>query len=454
MKKLISIGLAAVMSVALLAPATVATASGSTVTKSYTINFKGNKLPANFKEVVERAGGSVVRSDNELVYVQAVSSNPQFLNNIKGNSSVENAGRALTIVQEDTAERVAFDATEADHSLYEQYQWDIKQVTQNGESFNISKGTKDIVVGVIDTGIDLNHPDLKANIVDTKSFVPGEATPQDFNGHGSHVAGSIAANGNVLGIGPELGIASLKVFGKEGGAATSWIADALKYAADNDYDVVNMSLGSYAYLQDLDYDTNDVVADINLFKKAIAYAHKKGVTVVGSAGNAAADISNPAKLTKYFYAEDANGATHRDPASNLLIRVSAGNKGKELTFYSNYGVGKIDVMAPGGDLGPDYDPVTRTGRDVTYLCLSTVPLIDANGNVTGHGYAWYGGTSMAAPKVAGVAGVIIAKHGKNKLSPSQIKAIIQQSSEDIYKKGYDAESGFGLVNAASALNHR
>jgi subtilisin family serine protease len=193
---------------------------------------------------------------------------------------------------------------------------------------------------------------------------------------------------------------------------------------------------------------------MNLFKKAIEYANRKGVTIVGSAGNAEADIHNPAKLTEYLFGDDANGATHRDPSSNLLIRVSAGNKSKQITFYSNYGVGKIDLMAPGGDLGPNYDPVTRTGRDYTYLCLSTVPILDANGNVTGHGYAWYAGTSMAAPKVAGVAALVIAKHGKNNLSPAQVKAILEQSAEDLYKQGRDEYTGAGLVNAVRALNQR
>ncbi|MBA4494964.1 S8 family serine peptidase [Paenactinomyces guangxiensis] len=453
MKKLISTGLTAVLTISLLVSGMGTAAAAGAGKEIYTVNFKGNTLPSHVQKIIQDTGGSLVKSDAELAYVQAVSNDPQFLRNIRKNPSVEDAGRTLKVVQEAAVEKAALEADDA-HPIYDQYQWDIKQVTQEGASYQLpkGKGTRDVVVAVIDTGIDLEHPDLKANIVDAKSFVPGE-NAQDYDGHGSHVAGSIAGNGKALGIGPELGIAALKVFPKDGGgASTASIAEALKYAADQDYDVVNMSLGSYAYLQDPAYDTNDIRADINLFKKAIAYAHKKGVTIVGSAGNASADISSPGKLSRYLF--DENGATHRDPASNLLIRVSAGSKGKTLTFYSNYGVGKIDVMAPGGDLGPNYDPVNKTGRDNAYLCYSTVPVVDSNYQIIGHGYAGYAGTSMAAPKVAGIAGVIIAKHGKNKLSPAQVKSIIQQSAEDIYKNGYDAESGFGLANALNALQYR
>lgn len=102
--------------------------------------------------------------------------------------------------------------------LYERYQWNIKQVTDNGESWKLPNGTgksvdgQDIVIGVIDTGIDYTHPDLKGNYVYGKSFVPNDQDPHDELGHGTHVAGAIAANVRVKGIGPYLKIASYRVF--------------------------------------------------------------------------------------------------------------------------------------------------------------------------------------------------------------------------------------------------
>ncbi|WP_256360171.1 S8 family serine peptidase [Mesobacillus boroniphilus] len=269
---------------------------------------------------------------------------------------------------------------------------------------------------------------------------------KDQNSHGTHVAGSIAAKGRALGVGPDLKVASYRVFGPTGGAATSHIAEALMTAADDNVDVVNMLLGGYDWFQDPEYATKDIVADVQLFNRAIQYAIKKGVTVVGSAGNNGVDLSSPGK-----FSGDDTGATHRSPSSQTMIRVSAGGALKNLAFYSNYGVGKIDIMAPGGDLGPNYDPSTGLGRVNSYLALSTVPVLNANKEVTGHGYGYKGGTSMAAPKTAALAGVVIAKHGKDKLTPAQVKAIIQNSAEDLFKPGYDEQTGHGLINAVNAL---
>ncbi|MDA6130975.1 S8 family serine peptidase, partial [Escherichia coli] len=107
----------------------------------------------------------------------------------------------------------------------------------------------------------------------------------DENSHGTHVAGSIAAKGRTMGVGPDLKVAAYRVFGPDGGAATSHIAEALITAADDNVDVVNMSLGGYDWFQNPEYTTKETVADVQMFNRAIKYAIQKGVTVVGSAGN-------------------------------------------------------------------------------------------------------------------------------------------------------------------------
>lgn len=413
--------------------------------KNYLVVFKNeSKLPVSYEGIIAKAGGKVEGKLEKFGALEVSSSNPDFIREIEKSSEVLEAGVQHIIYPEApvVTEAIGAEAIGGGHDLYESHQWDIKQVTNNGASWNLPGGTgksadgKDIVVGVIDTGIDYNHPDLKANYAYGKSFVPGYEDAMDENGHGTHVAGAIAANGRVMGVGPDLKVAAYRVFGPDGGAETAHIAEALMTAADDNVDVVNMSLGGYDWFQNPDYATQDIVADVHIFNRAIKYAIQKGVTVVGSAGNNGVDISSPGKLSG-----DDKGATHRSPSSQNMIRVSAGGALKNLAFYSNYGVGKIDVMAPGGDLGPNYDPVTKTGRDNSYLSYSTYP----------GGYAYMAGTSMAAPKVAGVAGVIIAMHGKDALSPSQVKHIIQSSAEDVFKNGYDGESGFGLVNAENAL---
>ncbi|WP_026583867.1 S8 family peptidase [Bacillus sp. J33] len=421
---------------------TASAGQAQTAEKKYLVVFKDEaNLPAGYTDLLIKAGGKVENKLDKLGAVEVSSSNPNFLNEVKKSSLVSAAGAENVIYPE--APAIEADLPLDDADLYNTLQWDIKQVTNDGASWDLPGGTgktesgEDIVVGVIDTGIDYNHPDLKDNYAYGKSFVPGYPDPMDENSHGTHVAGSIAAKGRTMGVGPDLKVAAYRVFGPTGGAATSHIAEALMTAADDNVDVVNMSLGGYDWFQNPDYATSETVADVQMFNRAIKYAIQKGVTVVGSAGNNGADLKSPGQLSGAD-----TGATHRSPSSQLLIRVSAGGALKNLAFYSNYGVGKIDVMAPGGDLGPNYDPATGAGRDNTYLALATIP---------GGGYGYKGGTSMAAPKVAALAGVIIAQHGKDQITPAQVKHIIQSSAEDIFQPGYDAKSGHGLINAVNAL---
>ncbi|WP_224076548.1 S8 family peptidase [Planococcus chinensis] len=415
--------------------------------EDYIVVFNNqNSLPTGYENVLANAGGEVKTKLAKLGAVEVSSSNPNFLAEVQKSSAVLDADPERVIYPEApaVAEAAATEAIGDGADLYNAYQWDIKQVTQNGASWNLPGGTgksvdgNDIVVAVIDTGIDYNHPDLKENYAYGKSFVPGYPDAMDENSHGTHVAGAIAANGRTMGVGPDLKVAAYRVFGPTGGASTASIAEALRTAADDNVDVVNMSLGGYDWLQDPEQKTSDIAADMRLFNRAIQYAIQQGVTVVGSSGNNSLDITSPGQMSGEY-----GGATHRSPSSQTMIRVSAGGAAKNLAYYSNYGVGKIDVMAPGGDLGPNYDPVTKTGRDNSYLSYATIP---------GGKYGYKAGTSMAAPKVAGLAGVIIAQHGKDKLKPAQVKHIIQSSSEDVFKTGYDKYSGFGLIDAVDALD--
>lgn len=145
--------------------------------------------------------------------------------------------------------------------------------------------------------------------------------------------------------------------------------------------------------------------------------------------NEGLDISNPKELTHQLYDLNAKGKTVRIPNNKKIIRVAATTKQNIHAGYSNYGKGMIDVSAPGGDFSD--------------LCLST----GLNGE-----YSWRVGTSMAAPKVAALAGIIIAKHGKGNITPEKVSRIIDRSAIDIETPGYDANSGYGLINVSNALN--
>jgi subtilisin family serine protease len=464
----------------------------STSLQSFLVVFKSeNSLPDNYNTIIENAGGEVTYEVAKVGTVEATTSNPTaFIKSLLKSKDVLSLAPALEIelnlpeVDVDVAdvEQSGLAPVPANESIWEAgWQWDIERVTNSGASHAISSGSKDVVVGVIDTGFDFTHPDLVNNIVPgSKTFVPGTTSAWDGNSHGTHVAGTIGANGRIKGIAPEVGLRAYRVFGASGGARQSWITDAIISAADDGVDVINMSLGGTRVVGQWFYTDpatgekirlgNDA-ADMVAYNRAIRYATNKNVTVVASAGNDGQDLSNPAKLADWYNAYldrigldeyDVVGAAFKVPAQIPgVITVSAlgGGFGTDdrLAFYSNYGNGNIDLSAPGGDLGPEFNG-KRVPGDYKWLVLSAVPTY-MNSSVGleqfgTQGYGWKGGTSMASPQVAGVAAAYISKvyeeTGK-KPSPGQVQTHLQQTADDAGKNGYDAIFGHGVVNAFNAV---
>lgn len=234
--------------------------------------------------------------------------------------------------------------TEDNDTLYDSWLWNIKQVTNDYRSYQINKGSHNTKVGIIDSGIDFNHPDLKKNIVDTgESFVPVEDNTQDFYGHGTSVAGIIAANGDVKGVGPNLGLVPYKVFDKDGKSKRSWVISAIVKATEDDMDVINLSLSTF--LSKKDKDDRET---IKLFEKAFKFARKHNTLIVAAAGNHGYDISNSKKLAQQL-GKPKDNILHLPGGDNDVITVSATTAQNTKASYSNYGK-NISIAAPGGDL--------------------------------------------------------------------------------------------------------
>jgi hypothetical protein len=253
-----------------------------------------------------------------------------------------------------------------------------------------------VVVAVIDSGVDYNHPDLKNNIWqntdeiagnniddDKNGYVDdvrgwdfvgfGDNNPMDWDGHGTHVAGTIAASNNgfgVTGVAPNAKIMPVRVLNAFGKGNVFDTSAGIRYAADNGADVINLSLGGYY---------NSAVEDA-----AIQYAIDKGVVVVMSAGNDG--LSTPTYPAKNA---DRGG-----------IAVGAINQQNTVAYFSN-------------DAGKLLDYVVAPGVDVS----STTPF---------NNYRFYSGTSMAAPHVAGVAALMLSANPN--LTPSQVEDIITQTA--------------------------
>jgi len=459
-----------------------ASGAAQTADEIYLVAFQ-SELPADYAAVIKKAGGAVRSAYPELGAVEAVSTSPAFLGNLRKAKGIAAANKELkheltyrSIDPLAADGQPVTDIPQPENTdSYWAYQWDIKRVTADGASYSLetggSAGKHKAVVGVIDSGIDANHPDLKANYLGGRNLVPagvdasetGDPTDvRDRDGHGTHVAGSIAANGKVKGVGPDLGIRSYRVFPAEGGAYTSWIVGALVAAANDGVDVVNMSIGGFDSLSGYTYgnETYKDVADMVLYKRAINYAVKRNVTVVTASGNDSLNVNNPTVITDYLnkiYGPQGyvfKGASIEVPGQLPgVINVSSSNQwsDQKIAFYSNYGTRSIDVAAPGGDNGPVYDETRDLSRrDFHYRTLSTWPTyLPSYFTSNLHSYALLHGTSMAAPKVAGIAGVIKAAHPE--YTPSQVKAAIAQASVDLGKKGTDELFGAGEANVYRAL---
>jgi subtilisin family serine protease len=329
---------------------------------------------------------------------------------------------------------------------------------------------KGAVVAVLDTGFDRDHPDLAANYLPGKNFVPGEELEDkgnDILSHGTHVAGIIAAADNglgMIGVAPEAKILPVKVLADDSGGALSWIIAGIMYAADHGADVINMSFGGYSprngsYLDDkgtpdpsddvmVNYPANFRQERIVAYSRATTYAYQQGVTLIAAAGNNAVDLD---KDQSFLYTP--SGLPHVICISATAPKAWALDPFKAnldlLARYSNYGVSAIDFAAPGGDWSYYVIDPNRmaTVADVT-LPLWVFDMVYSTNR--DNGYRFTVGTSMASPHAAGVAALIVGKSGAN-ASPAQVESMMRASADDLGTSGKDAIYGHGRVNAFRAV---
>ncbi len=301
---------------------------------------------------------------------------------------------------------------------YYQYQWNFTQLNMPLVWDSVT-GSESIVVAVIDTGVAYSLDDFSATaFVQGIDIANSDSDPHDDNGHGTHVAGTIAqSTGNTTGtagMAYNVSIMAVKVLGQDGSGYSSDTAAGITWAVDNGADVINLSLGGASPTQTgLD---------------AVAYAYDNGVAVVAASGNDNSSVGYPAAYDEYVLAV---GATRYD---------------KQRAPYSNYGP-ELDVVAPGGDMNVDQN-ADGYGDGILQQTIAGYDPADGSTDDT-PGYYFFQGTSMATPHVSALASLILTKN--ESISPIDLYATIISHAEDLGLIGRDDEYGYGLINPLTVL---
>ena len=289
------------------------------------------------------------------------------------------------------------------HAMGQVTPWGIERVQAPAVHANGIDGTG-IKVAIIDTGVDYAHPDLAANYIGGYDFVNSDGNPIDDAGHGTHVAGTVAAIDNdigVIGAAPGIDLYALKVLNSEGSGSYSNIISAIQWASDNNIDVASMSLGGGS--------------GSTLLENACNNAYANGVVLVAAAGN------------------DGRRKVSYPAAYSSVIAVAATTNTDTRAYFSNMGR-QIELAAPG--VG-----INSTTMDGGYS-----------------GDTW-SGTSMATPHVTGAVALLLTTsipaeydaNGNNVWDPAEARQRLQDTATDLGAAGKDKYYGYGLVNAAAAV---
>jgi subtilisin family serine protease len=347
------------------------------------VRFKGHgRLPA-----VERAGGRVHRALRGAVAAEVP---PEAIARLRADPDVASVEEDGVVEILGKAGKAAKGGKPPPSQPPQSTPWGISRV---GAPASGNTGAN-IRVAVIDTGIDLTHPDLAANVQEAVAYVG--STGKDDNGHGSHVAGTIAALDNsigVVGVAPEAHLFAVKALDRRGSGYWSDIAAGIEWAADNGMDVANMSLGASSapsYVQ-----------------TACTYAESLGVLLVAAAGNSG--DGNPATTETSYPAAYAT-----------VVAVGATDTNDNLASFSNSGA-FVEVSGPG---------------------------VGVRSTWKGGGYNTISGTSMASPHAAGVAALLWfeLRGGDGSPTVADVRAELDARVRDLGATGKDNGYGHGIVD--------
>jgi len=475
------------------------TGAQTATAQTYVVLYKSQAVGSDAASVVSQAGGSLVASYPQIGVVIATSSSNTFRANIMKNSRVGGAaatnrfgvGLGEDVAADDTSAPLPDSAPATDSDTLSGLQWDMVQI-HAPEAHAITGGSPSVLVGDIDTGLDYTHPDLAANVDDAASAncvsgapVPGKVAAMDDNGHGTHTAGTIAAAANgigIVGVAPNVRIAGIKAGNADGFFFPEAVVCAFMWAGSHHMQVTNNSYFADPWLFNCRNDAEQR-AIWTAERRAISWSQSQGVLNIAALGNQSDDLAHP---TQDATSPDDTTPVLRDITNACsvvptevagVVGVAAdGNTGLK-SFYSSYGVGSADVIAPGGDSILGRTAAAPNGRVlsswpatlINVTCLPARRVIDASGAT----YCYQQGTSMASPHAVGVAALLFSQGVK---SPGAVAAMLQNTADpmpcpsdmSVYAPfpavdggapqvctggaGYNSFSGKGQINALTAVS--
>lgn len=427
----------------------LATSESDIIEGEYLLLFKGNKIPKNFERDVEAAGGSIIyQHDSGFAYVSDLSEEAAATFNARKDIAefAANESFSLNIQGEPTTMNADFGVNSPEDpagAFFFARQWHHRAIEADKAWEAGLLGDEDVTLAILDGGIDYTNLDL-AGLVDLSrsasfvpsddalvdQFFPGRNYITDLEFHGTHVAATAVSNGLIgAGVTSKTTLTGIKVCDVFGSCNFGAIFSGLFYAIETDVDVANMSLGG-------SFTKAGNGRFLGFINKTMNSVRRAGITVVVSAGNDSVDLDKNGNSFAAFcdspnvICVSATGPTASESVNGPWTDVDAP------AVYTNYGRSAIDVAAPGGNIGA---PVFAT-------CSQTSLVIPICG--TGNFILGLSGTSMAAPHVSGLAALLVSQ-GVDK--PSQVKARILQSADDLGQKGTDKFYGKGRINVANAL---
>lgn len=489
----------------------------------YLVTYADGVSAKDARAEIARLGGNVVSENTALGYAKVSTDNGSFLAGVRGSKVLKGAARDRVIatlepgdrpkdydLERLTAERQATlgqagmnDAAPSatGEPLAEHWQWDMRMIHATAsESYASEPGKPGVLVGVMDTGIDAAHPDiapnfnaaLSRNFTTDIELIDGKCSSEpdhscsdpatvDEDGHGTHVAGTIASPINGLGmagVAPGVTLVNIRAGQDSGFFFLEPTVQAMQYAGDVGIDVVNMSFYTDPWLYNCGpsnpatdpvtgapADSPDAQLEqqtiIDLTQRAVDYARARGVTFVGAAGNGHTNLGNPTfdgtspdfpPGTEYPRVV-TNFCRDVPTETDGVLSISSLGPTTAKADYSNYGTEQVVVSAPGGFfrdgfgtplfrtpetqiLGPYPEEIAKANKEIDGSGRTRSPFVvrDCANGVCAY-YQLIQGTSMASPHAAGVAALIVSKygtpdtvHGGLTLSPATVESILADTA--------------------------